>query len=384
MIGWIFGLSAAYAIALGGTTVMPILVLSMSKLAGYDEALATLVASAELVGIAVFGLLTPKLALKPSRALAAISLIAVLGGNIASFYVPTPLLLAAARFVTGLAEGAIFSLVCMSLASRANAERLWGALSLFGGLAMGAELVVISLVTQQWTDVPIFLMLAGFTLAMAPLLWLISSRQMAVVVASEQSKLAGGKMTAAIGAIFLVYMVQSAEWSVCGFIGEKVGLSTAQVGFYLAISSVAGFLGAVVPATMHDNAKRLPFVVAGMMLMGVSIYFLFNVFTFSAFVLAQILVNVGFYIVTPFLTGVVTENDRDGTLMSRVLVVAVLGAAVGTGAAGPIFANAGSSDFAWYCLAPLALAALCASLVFGHLHRIHRLGSAQLRSEAHD
>jgi hypothetical protein len=62
---WILGLSAAYAITLNGTLIMPVIVPSMSKLAGYREATATIVASAELAGIAIYEIFPPRLAAWP-------------------------------------------------------------------------------------------------------------------------------------------------------------------------------------------------------------------------------------------------------------------------------------------------------------------------------
>jgi MFS transporter, DHA1 family, inner membrane transport protein len=55
--------------------------------------------------------------------------------------------------------------------------------------------------------------------------------------------------------------------------------------------------------------------------------------------------------------------------MSRILVVAIVGATIGTAVAGPILVAGGPAMLAWSCLAPLALAAILGALVFGHLHR---------------
>lgn len=370
MLLWILGLSAAYAVALNGTMVMPVIVLSISKLAGYDEGMATLVASAELAGIALYGIFLPKLALKSWKAVAVGGLVAVAAGEALSFMLHSPAPLAAARFATGLGEGALFSLVSMSLASRANAERLWGALCLVGGSAMGVLLFVVSLMPQQEADAPVFLMIAAFAALMAPLLFFIARRAPVLAVATHHSRLDGRKMLLAMVVVFLVYAVQAAQWAVCGYVGERVGLTSAEVGFYLAISSLAGFAGAVVPSFTRDKAKRLPAVLLGFLIMAVSIYFLFNRLTPPVFVVAQVFVNIGFYIVTPFITGLLTENDPDGSLMSRTLVVAIVGATVGTAAAGPIFQAAGASAFALVCLLPLAIAAIFGTMIFGHLHRI--------------
>jgi MFS transporter, DHA1 family, inner membrane transport protein len=370
MLPWILGLSAAYAVALNGTMVMPVIVLSISKLAGYDEGLATIVASAELAGIALYGIFLPKLALKSWKAVAIGGLVAVAAGEASSFMLQAPFALAAARFVTGLGEGALFSLVAMSLASLANAERLWGALCLVGGTTMGVLLFVVSLMPQNAGSAPVFLMIAAFALLMAPLLVLIKRQPPSLATASHHSRLDRRKMLLAMIVVFLVYAVQAGQWAVCGYVGERVGLTNAEVGFYLAISSLAGFAGAVVPSFTQDKARRLPAILGGFLVMAVSIYFLFNRLTPPVFVFAQIFLNMGFYAVTPFVTGVLTENDPDGSLMSRTLVIAIVGATVGTAAAGPVFAAAGASSFAWVCLSPLAIAAICGTVIFGHLHRI--------------
>jgi predicted MFS family arabinose efflux permease len=369
MVFWILGLSAAYAVALNGTMVMPVIVLSMSKLAGYDEGLATVVAAAELAGIAIYGIFLPGLAKRSWKAVIASGLVAVAAGEASSFWLQDPWALGAARLVTGLGEGALFSVVTLNLASLADAERHWGALALIGGTAMGLLLFVVSLLPQYPQNAPVFLMIAGFTLLMAPVCLLIARRPVGMATASHHARLDRGRMLTTMAVVFLVYAVQAAQWAVCGYVGERVGMSNGEVGFYLALSSLIGFVGAIVPSLTRDKAKRLPFVLAGFLIMGLSVYFLFTRFTLPVFVAAQIFVNVGFYIVTPFLTGVLTENDPDGSLMSRILVVALVGATIGTAVAGPILVAAGPLALAWACLAPLVLAALLGAAVFGHLHK---------------
>jgi predicted MFS family arabinose efflux permease len=370
MILWILGLSAAYAVALNGTMVMPVVVLAMSKLADYDEGLATIVASAELAGIALYGIFLPKLARRSWRLVAIFGILAVMVGEAASFWQQTPMTLGAARFLAGLGEGAIFSLVSMHLASLADAERLWGVLSLIGGLAMGILLFIVSLIPHQETSAPVFLVIAAFAALMAPFFLLIGKRSKPMPRATLHSKLDRTKLILTTMIVFLVYAVQAGQWAICGYIAERTGLSNAEVGFYLAVSSILGFLGAIIPSFTRDKAKRLPFVMLGFLTMAVSIYYLFNVLTATVFIAAQIMVNVGFFIVTPFVTGVLTENDPDGSLMSRILVIAIVGATIGTAVAGPIFATAGSVQVAWFFILPLVAAAICGTLVFGHLHRI--------------
>jgi len=368
-VQWILGLGAAYSVALNGITVMPVLVLALSKLSGYDEGLATIVASAELAGLALYGIFLPKLALRSWRVVAIVGLLLVLAGEAASFWLQSPVALAGARLVTGLGEGAVFSLVSTGLASLANAERLWGALSLICGLATGVLLLVVSLMPPRETGASVFLVLAAFVALMAPFFLLISKRSQVMATATHHSKLDSRNMRLTMLIVFLVYGVQAGQWAICGYVGERAGLTGGQVGLYLALSSLAGFLGAIVPSTTHDKTKRRHLVLAGLLIMAASIYFLFNVHAAWVFAAAQVFVNVGFYITTPFVTGILTENDADGSLMSRILVIAIVGATIGTAVAGPIYTAAGPSIFAWSCLFPLAVAAVFASSIFGHLNK---------------
>lgn len=369
MFWWIVGLSAAYAVALNGTMVMPVVVLSISKLAGYDEGLATIVAAAELAGIALYGIFLPGLAKRSWKSVAIAGLIAVAVGEASSFWLHAPWALAGARLVAGLGEGAIFSIVCMNLASLANAERLWGAISLVGGTTMGLLLFVVSLMTLAPDGAPVFLAIAAFAVIMAPFFIFLGNRPHNLPAATGESRLDRRKMLLTMAVVFVVYAVQAAQWAICGYVGERVGLTGGEVGFYLAVSSLLGFVGAVVPSLTRERSMRLPSVLFGFLVMAVAIYFLFNVFTAFVFVTTQVFVNIGFYIVTPFLTGLLTENDADGSLMSRTLVVAIVGATVGTGVAGPILVATSASIFAWSCLLPLVIAAVLGTIVFGHLHR---------------
>jgi predicted MFS family arabinose efflux permease len=241
---------------------------------------------------------------------------------------------------------------------------------------MGLLLFVVSLMTLKPDSAPVFLAIAAFTVIMAPFFIFLGRRPRTMPAATGESRLDRGKMLLTMVVVFLVYAVQAAQWAICGYVGERVGLSGGEVGFYLAVSSLLGFVGAIVPSLTRERSMRLPSILFGFLVMAVAIYFLFNLFTAFVFVTTQVFVNIGFYIVTPFLTGLLTENDADGSLMSRTLVVAIVGATVGTGVAGPILVATNASIFAWSCLLPLVVAAVLGTIVFGHLHR----GASAVRS----
>jgi hypothetical protein len=171
--------------------------------------------------------------------------------------------------------------------------------------------------------------------------------------------------------VLLVYAVQSGQWAVSGYVGALAHIAPARMGLFLAISSIAGFAGALVPSLTRSPAHRLAFVMLGFMVMAAALLVFFNRLGGSPFLWGQIALNMGFYAVTPFVTGLLTENDRDGALVLRTLVLALVGAAGGTALAGALFTAGGPQTFSLVCVALLAASAGAASLVF------HRLSSGE-------
>ena len=109
----------------------------------------------------------------------------------------------------------------MNLASLANAERLWGLISLVGGTTMGLLLFVVSLMTIKPDSAPVFLAIAAFTVIMAPFFIFLGNRPRTVPAASGESRLDRGKMLLTMAVVFLVYAVQAAQWAICGYVGER-------------------------------------------------------------------------------------------------------------------------------------------------------------------
>lgn len=360
MGGWIVALSASFAAALNGTMVMPLIVMAMSRLPGIDEGLATAVAASEIAGVAIYCLISPYLGTARPRLLAVMATLSLVTGELSSQYLTDPATLAAARLLAGLGEGALFSLVARKLASRQGAERLWGLINLIGGLAMGTLLYALSTLSD---GKGLFLWLAAFTLLTGPAV-LLARPPAAGMILEDAPKAGRGRIVLILGVLFLIYAVQAAQWAVSGYRGEQSGLSVEQLGLFLALSSIAGFVGAVVPSLTRNRSLRLPGVILGVAVMSGALAVFFNVPGPGFFLGGQILVNVGFYMATPYLTGLLTENDPDGALLMKTLVVALTAAAIGTALAGDLFTGCGPALFSLFTIAAIALAAAGATQIF--------------------
>lgn len=360
----IIGLSAAFAAALNGTMVMPLIVMALSRIPGISESTATLVASAEIGGIALYCLLFPRLVKYGHFKVAAGGILALILGELLTHFAQGTGVLSLTRLITGLGEGALFSLITHDVASETEAEQIWGMINLVGGVCMGCLLYLLSTLNPEAGSGTIFLWLAGFGVLLAPLVFLIKPRSFQETKTKAPVQLPKAIIALILFVIFLVYGVQAGQWAVSGYMGELSKIPGITVGFFLAISSIVGFVGAIVPALTRNPSHRLRWIALGLLIMCLALYAFFNIPGAFAFLTSQILVNVGFYIVTPFMTGLLTESDRDGVLVMRTLIIAMTGAGVGTALTGELFSDGGPQLFSYLAIGVIGIVLICAVKVF--------------------
>ncbi len=360
----IVGLSAAFATALNGTMVMPLIVMALTRIPGITESTATIVASAEIGGIALYCLLLPRLVKHGHFRVALGGVLALILGELLTHFADGIGMLSCTRLLAGLGEGALFSLITHDVAAEAEAERIWGMINLVGGVCMGCLLYFLSTLTPNAGRGPIFLWLAAFAALLAPLVFLIKPKTEQEEKAHAPVLLPKSIITLILFVIFLVYGVQAGQWAVSGYMGELSQIGVSTVGLFLAISSIAGFIGAIVPALTRNPSHRLRWVALGLLVMGAALYLFFNLRGSMAFLFGQILINVGFYMVTPFMTGLLTESDKDGVLVMRTLIIAMLGAGVGTALTGELFTDGGPVLFSLLAIAVIGVVLICAVKVF--------------------
>jgi len=343
---------------------MPLIVMSLTRIAGITESTATLIASAEIGGIALYCLLLPRLVKQGHFKVAIGGVLALVLGELLTHFVDGIGTLTLTRLLTGLGEGALFSLITHDVAAEPEAERIWGVINLVGGVCMGLLLYFLSTLNPENGRGPIFLWLAAFGLLLSPLILLIRPKTEQEEQAKKPVLLPKPMVTLILFVIFLIYGVQAGQWAVSGFMGELSKIPAVTVGLFLALSSIAGFVGAIVPALTRNPQHRLRWVTLGLIIMATALYIFFNIRGDNAFLYGQILVNIGFYIVTPFMTGLLTESDKDGVLVMRTLIIAMLGAGVCTALTGELFADGGPHQFSYIVIGVVLVVLLCAVKVF--------------------
>lgn len=355
--GAVVRLALAFAAATNGLILSPFLVAAVMTRFQLDEGAATALVSAEILGIAISCALLSHRIARAARSFTLAGVVGTIAGQALSAVAPGIASAAVARGMTGLFEGMLFVVVASGVSQRASTDRLWGQINLLAGVINGGILVLISALPAgfgHW----VFALLAAVVAVLAPAIRGID----ALASAPAQTHVRAGTLpwrpVIAIWVVTaLVYGVQASQWAIAGFVGERAGLSPTTIGVLLSVSSLLGFVGAAIPSHPASHRHRLALIWAAQLAMIASIEWFFSARSGSAYFLSQFVLNSAFFVIVPFLTGMLSDVDPDGSLVARTLVVTFFAAGIGTALSGALLGRFGGTRVAHVlCVAVLAAA----------------------------
>ncbi|WP_420211601.1 MFS transporter [Burkholderia aenigmatica] len=355
--GAVVRLALAFAAATNGLILSPFLVAAVMTRFRLDEGTATALVSAEILGIAISCALLSHRIARAARSFTLAGVVGTIAGQALSAVAPGIASAAVARGLTGLFEGMLFVVVASGVSQRASTDRLWGKINLLAGVINGGILVLISALPAgfgHW----VFALLAAVVAVLAPAIRGID----ALASAPAQTHVRAGTLpwrpVIAIWVVTaLVYGVQASQWAIAGFVGERAGLSPTTIGVLLSVSSLLGFVGAAIPSHPASHRHRLALIWATQLAMIASIEWFFSARSGSAYFLSQFVLNSAFFVIVPFLTGMLSDVDPDGSLVARTLVVTFFAAGIGTALSGALLGRFGGTRVAHVlCVAVLAAA----------------------------
>jgi len=348
-------LACCWALGIGGTTMMPLLVTNAMARLRLDEGQATMLAGAEMMGMLAGCVVLPALARRwPSR-LTAGALVLLVWSQVLSALIVSAPAFAAARFAAGFCEAQMIVMVGICLACHRDAERLWGVVLLLSGLAVAGVFTLLSLLpgvadgSGIWYGLALLAALLAVGAVRVPVL--MPAAQPDVYVGRRRGR---AEVWLAWGVFVGVYSVQAGVWAVSALQGERIGLSLPTTGMLLSLSSLLGFFGAVVPAIPALAARRGLTVMAALAVMSASVAGFFTAHGAAAFFIAQLALNAAFYTVMAVLNSFISARDRNGTLLSQSVVVTFAAVALGTVGAGALFQGMGGRGVIVFALLALA------------------------------
>ncbi|KVX92608.1 MFS transporter [Burkholderia ubonensis] len=345
--GAVVRLALAFAAATNGLILSPFLVAAVMTRFRLDDGAATALVSVEILGIAISCALLPRRIARAARPFTLAGALGAIAGQALSAVAPGIVSAGAARGLTGLFEGMLFVVVASGVSQRASTERLWGQINLLAGGINGGILVLVSALPAAWLGRWIFALLAGVLAVLAPAIRGIDAFAAQPVQARTHD---GSLPWRPIVAIWVVtalgYGVQASQWAIAGFVGARAGLSPPTIGVLLSVSSLLGFVGAAIPAHPASRRHRVAIIWAAQLAVIASIEWFFGSTGGGAYFLSQLLLNSAFFVIVPFLTGMLSDVDPDGSLVARTLVVTFFAAGIGTALSGALLERYGGARVA--------------------------------------
>jgi hypothetical protein len=351
----IFILACAWALGIGGTTMMPLLVANAMARLRLDDGQATMVCGMEMIGMLAGCIGWPLLARRRlARCTAGALVVLALGHLLSALAWPVPVF-GALRLVAGVCEAQLIVMVGICLACHPDAERMWGVVLLLSGLAVAGLFTVLTLMPGAAAGGEIWLGLALLAVALGLVAVRVQALAPAPATAPRPGRQRGrGGVWMAWGVFVGVYSVQAGVWAVSALQGTRIGLSLPTIGVLLSLSSLLGFFGAVVPSIPALAARRGLTTVGALLVMFASVACFFTARGTAAFFIGQLALNAAFYAIMAILNSFISARDRDGTLLSQSVVVTFAAVALGTVGAGELFHNAGGRGVVLFSLLALA------------------------------
>lgn len=364
-------LACVWGLGIGGTTMMPLQIASAMQRLHLDEGDATLYAGMEMLGMLLGCIAWPKLVRRWPRQLNGGAILMLICFQLLSSLPLPPLPFGLVRFLTGCCEAEFIVMAGICLALHRDAERLWGVVLLLSGLAVAGAFTILSLLPDAAIETGVWYGLALLALLLGARAWAAPAHIPAPApgIPASRRRL-GGKVCLAWGIFLAVYSVQAGVWAVSVLQGKRIGLPLSLTGSLLAISSLLGFFGAVLPAIPLLARHRAMSVGAAALAMLASVAVFFAGTTALAFFLSQLGLNIAFFAIMAILNSFISGQDPDGSLLSRSVIVTFAAVAFGTVGAGELFQRTGGPGVTLFsalvllaCL-PLAWAALGAARRF--------------------
>ncbi|KWE88214.1 MFS transporter [Burkholderia ubonensis] len=345
--GAVVRLALAFAAATNGLILSPFLVAAVMTRFRLNDGAATALVSVEILGIAISCALLPRRIARAARPFTLTGALGAIAGQALSAVAPGIVSAGAARGLTGLFEGMLFVVVASGVSQRASTERLWGQINLLAGGINGGILVLVSALPAAWLGRWIFALLAGVLAVLAPAIRGIDAFAAQPVQARTHDGSLHWRPIVAIWVVTaLVYGVQASQWAIAGFVGARAGLSPPTIGVLLSVSSLLGFVGAAIPAHPASRRHRVAIIWAAQLAVIASIEWFFGSTGGGAYFLSQLLLNSAFFVIVPFLTGMLSDVDPDGSLVARTLVVTFFAAGIGTALSGALLERYGGARVA--------------------------------------
>jgi len=349
---------AAYCIAFMGWSSQPEIINSLIKGIGLSSASAGVLASLEVVAVAVTAFaLAPRIAVLPLRTLCVAGALLTIAGNAFTAGLTTFAGVAAVRLIAGLGEGCLLAVANAVIAGFRNPDRGYAQVNGVNIVFAMCFLAFLSLIGRAFGHVGVFAAIALGCVLFLPALVRIPR--------TGASTAPSGALTSPRAYALLLAMLiwgsgDGATWAFLLQLAERTTLSPAWVSISVASWAVGGFVGAGAAAWLSQRVPRMHALTVAVVLNVLNALVLCYSTDGIVYIVAAFVQIVCVYFIMPYLLGIAAELDPQGGCAAAVGGMFML-----TGATGPVL---GGFVTQWGGLEALGWnMAACAALSFAFL-----------------
>jgi len=337
---------------LGGSVfaVLPLLVGATVELLGFSGKQAGLIGAADMLGATLSALCVSLIVPRGRWRLLIYSglLLLMLANALAGLAQHFSALLLS-RLVGGLGEGVVLTIATVSIAETRRPDRVYG-LAAAGLVAYGSPALYLmpSLLSAHGLR-GVFWLLAALTAIATPLVRYMPNATRVSQTSPAAVTRSGISTPSVIGlaGVFAYFTAQGGVWAYLDRIGTAHHIEAANIGMALALSAIAGLLGALLASWLDVRYGRLRPLFCAALGTTVALLTLNESAAFAVFMLMTALNNFCWNVSIPYQLGALAQIDSTRRTVALSGVLSNAGLAAGPVVAAAIISERSVQNVAW-------------------------------------
>jgi|TARA_R110002060_G_scaffold72621_1_gene81326 predicted MFS family arabinose efflux permease len=246
-------------------------------------------------------------------------------GNLLSALIQDFLVLCLVRAITGLGEGMIVAVGISALGMTKNPNRWFGFYTAAMVVVQAIGLVLVPIIYDYYLLSGVFVGMALFYLLPLVVIKLLPRKSNDYDVAEDtdrpKSEPPKTLLNLALISLLFCYIGVSGAWAYMSLMGTSVGLTLSFVSQALALSMVAGLLGAIFFALIGDMSKKIALMLISLILMALSLWGLDSNLTELRYLIALCVFAFFWSIASARISAAISDVDHSGQYISAAQTV---------------------------------------------------------------
>ena len=349
------------ATGLGFPSVLPMLVGAIVDTLEYSRAMVGWIASANIFGIALGGIIaTLLIGKKPLIRIVQVGLIGLLIFDVVSMYIEAPQTMLCVRFISGVFGGLVYAAGLAAFSGLKNPIKAYGIYVVVYCIWSGIVMVVLPILVQQ------FGLSGGFAiLVFMAIMSLLGAGVIPKLAANIQEKnidlsylLKQKEVLLSLIGYFALQLAGGTTFTYLERIAKEAGLDSILIGQLIGVSTILALMGGLLVFWLGDSkGLRVP-ILLGVLTMGLGSFLLFWSASPILYFIAISLLGGAWSFCIPFYQQIQAKFDPTGKVVSLGTIVNTMGRATGPAMAALFLSGQSFSVVIWLALGALLLSLL--------------------------